>query len=35
MPDEELIQCTEEKIASLPDFQPAAGWHENLRRRLE
>jgi catechol 2,3-dioxygenase len=32
--DDELIAWTEAKISDGADFQPAAGWYDNLRKRL-
>lgn len=34
LPDDELIEWTKAKIASLTDFQPAEQWFEGLAKRL-
>ena len=34
LPEDELIEWTREKIAALPDFQPAKPWFEELAKRL-
>jgi catechol 2,3-dioxygenase-like lactoylglutathione lyase family enzyme len=35
LPDDDLMAWTEEKISSLPDFQPVEQWLHRHRRRIE
>ena len=34
LPEDELIEWTKAKIATLPDFQPADQWFKELAKRL-